>query len=444
MSGPPLQIQTAYAELLERAASDSFNAAFPEEGNFVRKTVKGRSYWYFQVASSEGRKQRYVGAESPDLLEKISNHRSARANLLERRALVSALIRAYGNPRPLPEAGAVLQALANAGVFRLRGVLVGTTAFQTYGPALGVALRGAALQTEDVDIAQFATVSVAVEDSTPPMLDVLKSVNETFRSIPHRVDGRRSTRFESSNGLRVDFLAPNEGPDTLEPQSLPALRTDAEPLRFLDFLIYEPEPAVVLHDAGVYVLVPSPQRFAIHKLIVSERRLAGSPKKEKDLRQSEILLEILAHRRSFELAEAWHEAVSRGPMWKSLLCRSLARVSIGPRDMLLKVSEIPRSTVTGLDLTFAQPPIRYDFSREIVYFDGNESVGGRVRCAVSREALEDHFGADGMDQHGRIERFRQNRSAIESMLRAKYLSWPVDEPGSVLLKTEDVPRLRPS
>jgi hypothetical protein len=443
MPPPALQIQTAYAELLERASTNAFEEAFPQEGDFVRKTVKGRDYWYFQATTPDGRSQKYVGAETPELLDRIGMHRSARNDLRERRSLVSMLIRSYGNPRPLPEIGALVQALADGGVFRLRGVLVGTVAFQTYGPALGVALKGAALQTEDVDIAQFASVSLAVDDRTPPMFEILKGVDETFRAIPHRVDGRRVTRYEAANKLRVDFLTPNEGPDTGSPKTLPALRTDAEPLRFLDFLIREPEPAVVLHDAGIHVLVPTPQRFAIHKLIVSERRIAGSPKKDKDLRQAETLIEILAQKRPFELHEAWHEASSRGPTWRALLGRALVRATIRPRDALLRVVEEPRSILPKLDLTFANPPTRYDFDRDVVVFEGLETFGGRVVCAVSREALEDHFGADDLDRDGRLDCFRRNRTAIESMLRTKYMSWPVEEAGTVLLKTMDVLKLRP-
>jgi hypothetical protein len=45
----------------------------------------------------------------------------------------------------------------------------------------------------------------------------------------------------------------------------------------------------------------------------------------------------------------------------------------------------------------------------------------------------------------------RNRSRIEQLARTKYLSWPVDEPGAVLIKTMDVqellketPRKKPS
>jgi hypothetical protein len=137
--------------------------------------------------------------------------------------------------------------------------LVGTVAFQTYPAMLGVRLAGALLQTGDVYIAQLKNVSVAVDDRTPaPVLDVLKGVDKSFRAVPHVVDGRRVTSYAAKGGVRVDILTPNEGGETLEPQALPALQTDAQPLRFLDYLIYEPEPAVILHDAGIYLHVPAP------------------------------------------------------------------------------------------------------------------------------------------------------------------------------------------
>jgi hypothetical protein len=91
--------------------------------------------------------------------------------------------------------GDVIAALAMAGVFRLRGVLVGTVAYQTYAAMLGVRLSAGPLQTGDIDIAQFKNVSVAIGDSTPPALDVLKEVDKTFRAIPHVVDGRRVTSY---------------------------------------------------------------------------------------------------------------------------------------------------------------------------------------------------------------------------------------------------------
>jgi hypothetical protein len=66
----------------------------------------------------------------------------------------------------------ILAALSKTGVFRLRAVLVGTVAYQTYSAMLDVKLAApsltklgqptSALQTADVDIAQFKKISVAM------------------------------------------------------------------------------------------------------------------------------------------------------------------------------------------------------------------------------------------------------------------------------------------
>ena len=142
-------------------------------------------------------------------------------------------------PQPIAQIGDIVAALAKAGVFRLRGVLVGTVAYQTYSAMLGSKLPSSILQTGDVDIAQFKNISVAVNDQTSPVLDVLKEADKTFRAVP-TIHGEQVTSYAAKGGLRVDFLTPNEGPDTDRPQRLPALQTDAQPLRFLDYLIRDP------------------------------------------------------------------------------------------------------------------------------------------------------------------------------------------------------------
>lgn len=440
MAPPSLVVRTTYAELLERCAKAAFDDAFAEEGGFTSKTASGRRYWYFQTGTAEKRIQRYVGPETPELLERISHHRELSDDVRERRSLVSTLVRSFNLPRPVPEIGEVIEALAKAGVFRLRGVLVGTVAYQTYSAMLGISLPAASLQTGDIDIAQFKDVSVAIGDRTPPLLNTLKEVDKTFRAIPHTVDGRRVTSYAAKGGLRIDFLIPNEGPETGEPQSLPALGTHAQPLRFLAYLIHEPEPAVILHNAGILIQVPSPPRYAVHKLIVSRRRREGTAKRDKDLQQAAILLEALARKRPNELKPAWQEAYENGPTWRQLLNEGLGQLRSAVRDLTLKVVDGRRSMIPGLDLTFDNPPARYNASRDIVMFAG-KALDAAVACAISREALDDHFGADGLGPKGLIETFNKNRSKIELMARIKYLSWPVDEPDSVLVKTAHVPRL---
>ncbi|OYX76667.1 MAG: hypothetical protein B7Y77_02565, partial [Bradyrhizobium sp. 35-63-5] len=362
-------MQTNYAELLERCAAAAFATSFPQDGTFIKKTVKGRRYWYFQSSTENGRTQKYVGPETPELLAHIEHHKEARDVERERRALVAALVRSFRLPRPKAEIGNAIEALAKAGVFRLRGVLVGTVAYQTYPAMLGVTLPNPSLLTDDIDIAQFDDVSVAVNDRTPSIVDILKKADGTFRAVP-TMHGGRVTSYVAKDGLRVEFLTPNREPDTDSPRALPALQTDAQPLRFLDFLIYESEQAVVLHGAGVLVLVPSPQRYAVHKLIISRRRRGGNIKRDKDIQQAEALLGILSDKRPYELGEVWNEAFERGHAWQQAITEGMTQIDASVRDLTLKVANRTRKILPQIDLMFDDRPPAYDFDREAVIFHG--------------------------------------------------------------------------
>jgi hypothetical protein len=233
--------------------------------------------------------------------------------------------------------------MAEAGFFRLRGVLVGTAAFQTYSALLGVRLPDSAMQTGDADFAQFHAISAAVDDSMPPVLDVIRQVDETFREIPHPSGGPGITRYVARSGFQVEFLTPNTG-STLhdgKPARMPALGgAAATPLRFLDFLIHQPVRGILLHGFGVPVLVPAPERFAVHKLILSARRRTdrdGTAKSLKDLRQAGLVAEALAvAKQQSDLAAAYAEAWDRGPAWRDAMLQGLAGLDPATRSALLQ------------------------------------------------------------------------------------------------------------
>ena len=102
---------------------------------------------------------------------------------------------------------------------------------------------------------------------------------------------------------------------------------EAQALHFLNYLIAEPIPAAVLYRSGVLVQVPRPERFAVHKLIVSQRRLGGPDalKARKDLLQAEFLIRALVKDRPDDLAEAFKDARSHGPKWRHHIDRALER-----------------------------------------------------------------------------------------------------------------------
>ncbi|MEW5768654.1 MAG: GSU2403 family nucleotidyltransferase fold protein [bacterium] len=90
----------------------------------------------------------------------------------------------------------------------------------------------------------------------------------------------------------------------------------AQPLRFLDYLIENPEQGVVVNGGGILVNVPTSARFAFHKLIVSQEREVVMPDKmEKDIMQAAQVFSLLADERPGDLLLAWDEIKRRGKGW---------------------------------------------------------------------------------------------------------------------------------
>lgn len=325
---------TLIAELLDRALDAQFDADFHEAGAFIKVTSKGREYWYYKPSVKDGRPdvRVYVGsAEDQEISKRVVAFRDLKRDYQARRKIVATLVREARLFRPEPRVGDLLEALSKAGLFRLQACLVGTAAYQTYGTVLGYRLAGTVMQTGDVDIAQFHSVSGAVEDTIPPILDILRGIDPAFAPVPRLGDKAGASSFKGSGGLRLEFLTPNRGSDDFAGKSarMPALGgAAAEPLRYLDFLIREPVRTVVLHKGGIPVLVPDPPRFAVHKLIVAAHRSAGNQKDLKDLQQAEQLASALsAVGRRSDLAEMFQEAKARGSAWRAALKTSLARMS---------------------------------------------------------------------------------------------------------------------
>jgi hypothetical protein len=154
----------------------------------------------------------------------------------------------------------VVNALADDGIFRVGGVLVGTIAYRCIVNLMGVQLLS------------------AVEFLTPLM-------------------GRNGV-----TGKRAE----------IRQLGVPAIA-----LRFLDYLIEEPLPAVALGRRPVLVRVPQPARYAVHKLIVArERARTFALKAQKDLEQSFDLQKALEKLDPESLAEAFKDARKKGPAWR--------------------------------------------------------------------------------------------------------------------------------
>jgi len=88
----------------------------------------------------------------------------------------------------------------------------------------------------------------------------------------------------------------------------------------------------------------------------------------------------------------------------------------------------------GKELKFLAPEPRYIFDREVVAFGGLDG-DKRVRCEISEEALDDHFGGDRKDE---VKAFHANEREIEEIARRRYLAGKTEPDGSVLIRRPDL------
>jgi len=320
----PLSAHTIYEELVEmhRLRSISDIGGTP----FLKQLSSGR-YWYGRQRIGPRPVDRYIGPDSPELRERLRSARPHEPHKdFERRAATFvAQLRRAGYPAVDRTTGKVLNAMARVGVFRLGGTLVGTHAFRLYAAELGTRFSGTTAVTQDIDIAAFENLKLVIEDKVDP------SIADTFKALhlepaPGLDPRHRPTRWAmEGGGTMVDFLVPRmrEAKDIVYLQPLGVY---AQGLPFLNFLIAEPIAAVALYRGGVLVQIPRPERYAIHKLIVAQRRSGPARGKAlKDLAQAQALIAVLVEDRPGELGEAYETALRSGPKWRDAISRSLSQ-----------------------------------------------------------------------------------------------------------------------
>lgn len=317
----------AYQDLLRSLKDEAMSEM---RGTPTRVERGGRAYWYDSYRVGMDVRKAYIGEDSPDLrlrIERSAAIAAAREESQRHRSRLIRILRAEGFSGVDVATGSLLNALQRAGVFRLGGTIVGTQAFRLYEGELGVRYAfDQAAQTNDIDIASFERLSLALQDTvSEPLTKVLADFE--FDAVPS-LDRNKAWRWrQTRNELLLEFLTPSfEAAEALKP--LAALGVYAQSLHYLNFLIAEPISVAIPYRSGVLVQIPRPERFAVHKLIIADRRKDGpdSLKSRKDRGQAAYLIEILAEDRPDDLAEAFEDAVSRGPRWQARLAASLAQM----------------------------------------------------------------------------------------------------------------------
>jgi transcriptional regulator with XRE-family HTH domain len=109
----------------------------------------------------------------------------------------------------------------------------------------------------------------------------------------------------------------------------------------------------------------------------------------------------------------------------------------GERDIQLSTVTNILAVLGMLDervLIFPDARAHYDPMRMVVLFKGQDG-DKTIPCAISSEALDDHFDGDNKDK---LKIFKASRERIEHEARRKYLADLVESDGSLLIKTMDL------
>ncbi len=260
-----------------------------------RENASGFRFYAHQFYDGEGRKrERYLAGPVGDPKAEAAAT-GLRARIKELKEVVPSLRLLGREGFNLSDARtyATLASLHNHGVFAAGGLLIGSHAYGVLLNRLGV--RAAPYATEDIDIARGEALAF---DKRPEagLLDMLQDSGIAFVEVPSLNRKKPPTSFKQRGRSRfhVDLLVPSAGED-FPVVPVPELKAYATGLPYLRYLLAESQMAMLMAREGCCpVRVPLPERFAIHKFIVSRLRTGRNAKSDKDVFQACVLCAVLA------------------------------------------------------------------------------------------------------------------------------------------------------
>lgn len=311
----PNSLLVQYSELMQncvRPISDGSNLSFKN------KKINGKRYWYLYISIGSTRREHYLGEETTQLLDRIDDEKALWESDADDRDLRQRLVNMLiggGMTQVGKDEGKVITLLERNGVFLAGATLVGTFAFRAYANMLGVSWVSD-IGTQDIDIAADNHYSLALPRTRLPIRlgQLILDSGMGFVEVPALNRKQPSTSFKiRGRELIVDVLSPMRGRETSRPVHLTDFGTYASPLRDLDYLLHDIQPAVLLYGHGIMVNVPTPARFAIHKCVISQKRPAAlAAKALKDRSQAEQLFRVLLEDRPSDIVLAYEAAKAQG------------------------------------------------------------------------------------------------------------------------------------
>lgn len=317
----PLQLQTAYQELPQHHAAEP---AVSIDGSILRREKGGRGYWVARKRVGDKVAEMAIGpgTEETQALVSVARTEQERRKAWSRTtsACVS-ILRGGGCLAPDRKTGQLLAAIAKISFFASGGILGGTQAFRHYPLMLSVAPPSTAFSmTGDVDL--IASYAVRLSGASQGLAMRIREQGIEMEPVLGMQPDEPS-KWRVAGMLDLEFLSTvKHGGGNSHRRAGIGERVRA--LKYLEYPLEDPVEAVSLYRSGVSVLVPAPERYALHKMLVAQLRSGKfREKRHKDLDQAAWLLETVAERRAYELWRAWSDLRMRGASWRALADASL-------------------------------------------------------------------------------------------------------------------------
>lgn len=110
------------------------------------------------------------------------------------------------------------------------------------------------------------------------------------------------------------------------PYAIPQLATNAQPLRFLDFLI---DNTIVINAEGLHIKLPHPAAYAFHKFIIFKRRIKMD-KHDRDIEGAiRVFREIIKNKQQNSIKRIYRKIHQK---WRKKIIENLQ--SIGETEII--------------------------------------------------------------------------------------------------------------
>jgi hypothetical protein len=296
-------------------------------GTLKQRTQSGKKYWVREHIRIDGAKvDDYVGPVVSTEPARMAQLRSE-VELAQSLAAASATLRLLGYQRIDRKPAAVLAVFFNHGLFQAGLTLVGSHAYGALLNELGVTAPG--YRTQDLDLARAQPLAVALP-SDSGFEALLAESGLRFVPVPGMPANKPSASFKlpGAEQLMVDLLVP--GKDLGKVVQVRELGAHAQEIPLLEFLLEEPLDGTVLSPNQVVpVRLPSPERFALHKLFSSESRRSAAGKVGKDREQAAVLAAALEQEMPGRLRAAWKDFPRGGRSAVARAARAAAKLLAG-------------------------------------------------------------------------------------------------------------------